>query len=103
MAAVLKTAMGRELHRGFESHTLRSYVRKRATDLLSYGSPARLGFLGLVRLYASDGGPARVAAANTRSVFSGRFVDAALGFILLSGNALGVHPEQDVNAVTSPL
>jgi hypothetical protein len=31
MAAVLKTAMGRESHRGFESHTLRS------------GSPTELG------------------------------------------------------------
>src|SRR5260370_25512152 len=30
MAAVLKTAMGRESHRGFESHTLRSYQRKSA-------------------------------------------------------------------------
>jgi hypothetical protein len=34
MAAVLKTAMGRELHRGFESHTLRQAAQT-WSDLLS--------------------------------------------------------------------
>src|SRR5712691_1253767 len=41
MAAVLKTAMGRELHRGFESHTLRQPAQT-GSDLGVYPSTSLL-------------------------------------------------------------
>jgi hypothetical protein len=65
MAAVLKTARGRELPRGFESHTLRSSpaqtpadLRRRTADLIS-SSRRR------VQLYSIRSGPVRVAVPNT--------------------------------------
>ena len=33
----------------------------------------------------------------------GGFLDTALGFVLLAGDALGVDPQQNVHAVASPL
>jgi len=58
----------------------------------------------------------RVAVPNTCQSFAGpaldhllvvpgpgRFFDAALGFGLLPGDALGVDTQQDVDAVASPL
>ena len=65
-----------------------------------------------VRLYAPSGGRVRVAVANTRSSFLlahvlrvGRargLVDAALCLVLLPGDAFGVYPKQDIDAMTCP-
>src|SRR5215813_756798 len=132
MAAVLKTARGRELPRGFESHTLRSHQRKLCLELLAPACIADRRWLPRVRMCAGGGGYLRLAVSNTcrslrqrravdgphratrpgdfsrassadlRSVMSHRLFDAARGLAVLAGDALGVDTQQHVHAVPCP-
>src|SRR6266567_2720742 len=65
MAAVLKTAMGRESHRGFESHTLRSAPGETAPGLGTCASGTADSRCRRVQLYAAQSGLVRVAVPNT--------------------------------------
>jgi hypothetical protein len=76
MAAVLKTARGRELPRGFESHTLRSHQRKLCLELRAPACIAGRRWLPRVRTCAAGGGYRRLAVSNTcRSLRQRRAVD----------------------------
>ena len=62
---LLKTAMGGDSHRGFESHALRFVQRKMASDQdLSWSGAVRMS-LSCRRLRAVCGGPMRLAVRNT--------------------------------------
>jgi hypothetical protein len=65
MAAVLKTARGRELPRGFKSHTLRSSPAQMHADLCRRIARSVRSCCRRVQLYAVRSGAVRVAVTNT--------------------------------------
>src|SRR5258708_25087646 len=65
MAAVLKTAMGGDTHRGFESHALRFVQQKTAPDQRIHRTGAALVSRRIMRLCAARGGRVRLAVPNT--------------------------------------
>ena len=132
MAAVLKTARGRELPRGFESHTLRSHQRKQGFELRprawradQCGLPRMrtcAGGSGSLRLAVSKYAPKSAAAPGCQRAspwFAARRLQPGLvscssppgrriassirpWFALPPGDVCGVDPEQHVHAVPCP-
>ena len=57
---------------------------------------------GLLCLYVPKFEPPRGPHLLVLAGLSG-FLDTALGFVLLAGDALGINPQQNVHAVSCPL
>ena len=128
MAAVLKTARGRELPRGFESHTLRlgqqklpltclypSQQRRAPAAAVCGCMPPRAAWCGWLCLIRAQVRPCRQTCGSSSGLvfgivgcdftwlIPGGILNAPLSLVLVSDYAFGIDPQEHVHAVACPL